>query len=42
MLTLNGIKVAIDPNIEEYIEGLTLEFDQEREGLILSGRDSCC
>jgi hypothetical protein len=42
VLTLNGIQVAIDPNIKEYTEGLTLEFDQDRDGLILLGRDGCC
>ncbi|MDP4086191.1 MAG: hypothetical protein Q8934_16455 [Bacillota bacterium] len=42
ILTINEIKVAIDPHIEEYTNGLTLEFDQQRNGLVLKGNESSC
>lgn len=39
---INEIKVAIDPNIESNIHDLTLEFDQEANGLVLLGNESNC
>ncbi|WP_180960127.1 hypothetical protein [Neobacillus cucumis] len=42
VLIINEIKVAIDPDIEPYTEDLTLEFNQEANGLVLLGNDSDC
>lgn len=39
--TINGITVAIDADIEPYTSGLTLDFHQERNGLVLLGNDYC-
>ncbi|WP_342430748.1 hypothetical protein [Neobacillus sp. FSL H8-0543] len=43
MITINEIQVAFDPNIEAYTEGLTLEFDEMNNGLVIQGNESeCC
>ncbi|WP_180954855.1 MULTISPECIES: hypothetical protein [Bacillus] len=42
VVTINGIHVAIDPNIEPYTESLTLEINQEKNGLVLLGNESDC
>ncbi|MFE8703167.1 hypothetical protein ACFYKX_21530 [Cytobacillus sp. FJAT-54145] len=42
VVTLNDIKVAIDPNIEMYTDGLVLEFNEEMNSLVLSGNESDC
>lgn len=39
---INEVKVAIDPQIEPYTEGLTLDFNQEANGLVLLGNESDC
>ncbi len=41
VVTINEIMVAIDSDIEPYTGELTLEFDQERNGLVLLGNDHC-
>lgn len=40
--TINEIQVAIDPQIEEHLEGLTLDFDKSQNGLVLLGNESDC
>ncbi|MEH6908602.1 MULTISPECIES: iron-sulfur cluster biosynthesis family protein [Neobacillus] len=42
VVTINEIQVAIDPDIEPYTEGLTLDFNQEANGLVLVGNESNC
>lgn len=42
IVTINEIQVAIDPDIESFTDGLTLEFNQEANGLVLSGNESSC
>jgi hypothetical protein len=39
---MNDIKVAIEPNIEPYLDGMVLEHDKYADGLVLLGNDSCC
>lgn len=39
---INGIKVAIEPSMKAYIEGLTLDYNKQANGLVLLGNDSCC
>jgi hypothetical protein len=34
--------VAFDPNIEDYTNELTLDFDQQKNGLVLVGNESDC
>jgi len=42
--TINGIHVAIDQNIVEIVEQLSLDYDENNGegGLIITGYDSCC
>lgn len=40
--TINTIKVAIDPRIESAAQNLTLDFNQESNGLELTGNESDC
>ncbi|WP_019156453.1 hypothetical protein [Robertmurraya massiliosenegalensis] len=42
METMNDIQVAIDPDIAPYLEGLTLDFNKEANGLVLLGNESDC
>lgn len=42
VVTINEIQVAIDPDIEPYTENLTLDFNQEANGLVLLGNESNC
>jgi len=42
VITINEIQVAIDPDIEPYTGDLTLEFNQEANGLVLLGNESNC
>jgi Fe-S cluster assembly iron-binding protein IscA len=42
VVTMNEIKVAIDPNIEPHIENLTLDVSEEANGLVLLGNESNC
>jgi Fe-S cluster assembly iron-binding protein IscA len=42
VLTINKIVVAIDPDIEPYTGNLTLDFNQEANGLVLVGNESNC
>ena len=42
VVTINEIKVAIDPSIESHIENLTLDFSKEANGLVLVGNESNC
>ena len=42
VVTINEVLVAIDPDIEPYTEELTLEFNQDANGLVLSGNESNC
>ena len=42
VVTINEIQVAIDPDIEPYTDGLTLDFNQEANGLVLLGNESNC
>lgn len=42
VLTINGVLVAIDPDIESYTENLTLEFSKDDNGLVLLGNESNC
>jgi hypothetical protein len=39
---INEIQVSLDPELEEYTKGLTLEYDKYRESLVLLGNDSGC
>nr|WP_295975503.1 adhesin [uncultured Bacillus sp.] len=39
--TINGIKVAFESEITG-TEGLTLDKEEERNGLVLIGGNSCC
>lgn len=41
VITVNEILVAIDSNIEPFTSDLTLDFNQERNGLVLLGNDNC-
>ncbi|MBT2659319.1 hypothetical protein J7E81_29770 [Bacillus sp. ISL-18] len=42
VVTINEIQVAIDPDIEPYTSDLTLDFNQEANGLVLLGNESNC
>ena len=42
VVAINEITVAIDPDIEPYTENLTLDFNQEANGLVLLGNESNC
>ncbi|MFJ5762209.1 iron-sulfur cluster biosynthesis family protein [Neobacillus sp. NPDC093182] len=42
VITINKVVVAIDPDIEPYTENLTLDFNQEANGLVLVGNESNC
>jgi Fe-S cluster assembly iron-binding protein IscA len=42
VVTINEIQVAIDPDVEPYTEDLTLDYDQENNGLMLVGNESSC
>lgn len=37
---INGIRVAMDPDIAPYLQGMTLEYDEFSQGLILTGGNS--
>ncbi|EWG11168.1 hypothetical protein [Cytobacillus firmus] len=39
---INGITVAIDPNIESVTQDLVLDFSKEANGLVLVGNESDC
>lgn len=39
---INEIQVAIESTVIEQTEGLTLDYDENRQGLVLLGNDSCC
>jgi hypothetical protein len=38
---INEIQVAIEPGLEEYSEGVMLEYDKRRDGLVLIGSNDC-
>jgi Fe-S cluster assembly iron-binding protein IscA len=42
VITINEIQVAIDPDIAPFTENLTLEFNQDANGLVLLGNESNC
>lgn len=42
VVAINEITVAIDPDIEPYTENLTLDFNQEANGLVLLGNENNC
>lgn len=42
VVTINEVLVAIDPDIEQYTESLTLDFSNEANGLVLLGNESNC
>lgn len=42
VVTENEIQVAYENSIEPYAEDLVLEYDEEREGLVLVGNESYC
>jgi Fe-S cluster assembly iron-binding protein IscA len=42
LVIINEVQVAIDPQIEPYTEGLTLDFNKEVNGLVLLGNESDC
>lgn len=42
VVNINEIQVAIDPDIEPYTDGLTLDFNQEANGIVLLGNESNC
>ncbi|WP_226036803.1 hypothetical protein [Aquibacillus saliphilus] len=41
---INGISVAIDPNIKDQTEGVILNVQESdgEKGLVLQGLDDCC
>ena len=39
---INEIQVAIESNIVDYTQGMALEYDEYREGLVLMGGDGGC
>lgn len=39
---MNEIKVAIEPDIAPYVDGLTLDFNKQANGLVLLGNESDC
>ena len=42
VVTINEITVAIEAEIESYTNDLTLDFNQEVNGLVLLGNESDC
>lgn len=42
--TVNGIEVAIDPQVVNMVNNLTLDYieDQQGAGLVISGGSDCC
>jgi Fe-S cluster assembly iron-binding protein IscA len=42
VVMINEIKVAIDPEIEPHTNGLTLDYNQEGNSLVLLGNESDC
>ncbi|MCM3767648.1 hypothetical protein [Neobacillus niacini] len=42
VVTVNEVLVAIDPDVEPYTENLTMDFNQEANGLVLLGNESNC
>jgi Fe-S cluster assembly iron-binding protein IscA len=42
VLIINEVQVAIESDIEPYTENLTLDFNQEMNGLVLLGNESNC
>lgn len=40
--TINEIQVAIDSAIEAYTDGLTLDFNKDRNSFVLVGNQSDC
>ncbi|GGE81322.1 HesB/IscA family protein [Priestia taiwanensis] len=42
--TVNGIEVAIDPQVVDIVNTLILDYveDQQGAGLVMSGGSSCC
>lgn len=42
--TINGLNVAIDKNIYEAVQKVTLDFEEVdgEGGLVISGNESCC
>ncbi|MEO2077593.1 MAG: hypothetical protein ABGX20_19845 [Bacillus sp. (in: firmicutes)] len=42
VVTINEIAVAIEVEIEPHIKDLTLDFNQEVNGLVLLGNESNC
>lgn len=41
VLMINEIQVAIEPGLEDYSEGVLLEYDKRRNGLVLIGSNDC-
>jgi hypothetical protein len=41
-VTINEIQVAIDPLIEEHIEGLILGISEDRTAFVLVGNENDC
>lgn len=42
VVVINEIQVAIESEIVDYTEGLSLEYDEYREGLVLMGNEGGC
>ncbi|MCX2827249.1 iron-sulfur cluster biosynthesis family protein [Bacillus pseudomycoides] len=42
--TVNGIEIAIDPQVVDMVNTLTLDYveDQQGAGLVISGGSNCC
>jgi len=38
---INGIQVAIDPDLEEYTTNMTIDYPQSVKRFILNGGSSC-
>nr|WP_240515343.1 hypothetical protein [Fictibacillus aquaticus] len=41
---INGIRVALDFRISDHAKGITLDFEDTREGagLVMKGQSDCC
>lgn len=39
---INGIRVAMDPDIAPWLAGVTLEYDEYYQGLVLTGAPGGC
>lgn len=42
VLKINEIQVAIDPQLEDDVKELVIEYDRGRNAIVLSGNESEC